>query len=1022
MSLWDDLTAKSLHVDKVIDAESGGDPNVVSPKGAIGLMQITPETGRMFGVTPDQLRDPAINRRVGTQYLAYLQDKYGGDMRLVHAAYNWGPAHVDRTGNNPDQWPAETRNYVDKIMGPAEKPMSLWDKLQQRAGAAPTGEKAPDALPATKITSSDAHNFHYDPTQAEQIEPGVTQGLQPSMIQPADLATFGAQGFTEAAGEAALREGTGMLAPEALKAGLGAAGRAAAGIPISGLAQEAAAPLTQAIPTDTPAGVLARGTAEGLAGAAPFIAPGAAGGLADRLSSRFFAKPELEATAAEAAAKTEAENVETQGKLEQAAGKEAAAQKKATAEAAQKAGESRQAARESTIKGVEDAQARMAATTREADAKAAEATVNLQKTAAQAVLPEAKEAALQSAAGNPPSPYMPQGPERIARDAQFRETITAPLTKWRQDWGTRRDALLADHLSATPDLAPLREGIQKEESKWIGTGHRPYSPVVARLLDDTAALGQERNIEGSVNDVVRGAKGVDPQTKARFTQLLDQEYATKGEHIKPARLRQIAAQAMGVDSETPTVKDLLARQAEANKIANVSKGPDRVGALAVSHAIDETLADYAPTDELKSLNAEYRDHRQSFPYDFDNTVRSAAQPLEVAPELFRYPQRALDLANLGDEKTRQAMGQLYAQWVGQNGARVIDPSHSIFLSKLFPNTPLAQPDSWVYADKAENAIADLVNASPQVKAKWDAAVQAGVDKIKREYAQSLVKLAVRDAGHYGPLGNQLITRVRLAKTPEEAADLVADFYSKLTPEAAWKARAPGEQTVAHAAAAAQMAAPHAARQAAQNFQPADPDAAAVQALMERGYKPTALWQGLKNRAKFWGPLAAGGVMISGHPSGYALAGLAMAAPVGVRELMVRSFQNSLRDEATATAFYNALKRPSEPANWKLLTSEAARAGLATAIEHAGGDAAALLNPGTEPQEDATLPPPPDPREKAPLPTLDAEWHAARAGHDTAQAGQIRNIVVRRLKAGEWKSLDPNTKRELASFIREIGIG
>lgn len=67
------------------------------------------------------------------------------------------------------------------------------------------------------------------------------------------------------------------------------------------------------------------------------------------------------------------------------------------------------------------------------------------------------------------------------------------------------------------------------------------------------------------------------------------------------------------------------------------------------------------------------------------------------------------------------------------------------------------------------------------------------------------------------------------------------------------------------------------------------------------------------------------------------------------------------------------------------------------------------------------PPPPNPMESAPLPTLDAAWHKARDSKDAAGAKDIRDIVVRRIKAGEWKRLDPNMKRQLAPFIREIGM-
>lgn len=115
----------------VRQVESGGDPNAVSPKGAIGTMQTMPGTLRDpgFGVAPARDGSPAELERVGKDYLSAMLNKYG-DPRLALAAYNWGPGNVDaaiqRTGGNPDavlaSAPAETRNYVPKVLAGAQAP------------------------------------------------------------------------------------------------------------------------------------------------------------------------------------------------------------------------------------------------------------------------------------------------------------------------------------------------------------------------------------------------------------------------------------------------------------------------------------------------------------------------------------------------------------------------------------------------------------------------------------------------------------------------------------------------------------------------------------------------------------------------------------------------------------------------------------------------------------------------------------------------------------------------------------
>ena len=98
----------------VIQAESAFNSRAVSPKGALGLMQLMPATAAEFGVT--DAFNPAQNVRAGVKYLKHLLDTYDGRVELALAAYNAGPAAVKKYGGKVPPY-RETQNYVARIQG-----------------------------------------------------------------------------------------------------------------------------------------------------------------------------------------------------------------------------------------------------------------------------------------------------------------------------------------------------------------------------------------------------------------------------------------------------------------------------------------------------------------------------------------------------------------------------------------------------------------------------------------------------------------------------------------------------------------------------------------------------------------------------------------------------------------------------------------------------------------------------------------------------------------------------------------
>ena len=107
-------------VEAVILAESGARPHAVSRKGAMGLMQIMPQTALELGLGDPF--DPHANIEGGVRYLRRLLDRFQGNLLLALAGYNAGPAAVERYGGIPPF--GETRRYVRRVL-------LLWKALRE---------------------------------------------------------------------------------------------------------------------------------------------------------------------------------------------------------------------------------------------------------------------------------------------------------------------------------------------------------------------------------------------------------------------------------------------------------------------------------------------------------------------------------------------------------------------------------------------------------------------------------------------------------------------------------------------------------------------------------------------------------------------------------------------------------------------------------------------------------------------------------------------------------------------------
>jgi soluble lytic murein transglycosylase-like protein len=142
-----------LLVDSVIRVESNYNPYAISPKGAMGLMQLIPDTARRFGVSNSF--QPEENIEGGVRYLKYLMQLYNGDERLALAAYNSGEGAVARYKGIPPY--PETQSYVYKV----GKRLGESREAQKKAAPAKAETKPEVHVPTiVKTVDSDGREYY----------------------------------------------------------------------------------------------------------------------------------------------------------------------------------------------------------------------------------------------------------------------------------------------------------------------------------------------------------------------------------------------------------------------------------------------------------------------------------------------------------------------------------------------------------------------------------------------------------------------------------------------------------------------------------------------------------------------------------------------------------------------------------------------------------------------------------------------------------------------------------------------
>lgn len=173
---------------KIAHIESRFNPGAVSPKGALGVMQVMPATGAGMGFSLEQLNDPAQNIRAGAMYYKQMLDQFGGNPVLAAIAYNGGPGRAQQFIQSGGDWnvlPEETRRYAGLFLTsgmtpPQQQPGAAGAQRQQALNNLPPNVSVavpPASKPPSQATQDDLQSIAVFSRAIPMLEAGINESV-----------------------------------------------------------------------------------------------------------------------------------------------------------------------------------------------------------------------------------------------------------------------------------------------------------------------------------------------------------------------------------------------------------------------------------------------------------------------------------------------------------------------------------------------------------------------------------------------------------------------------------------------------------------------------------------------------------------------------------------------------------------------------------------------------------------------------------------------------------------------------
>ena len=806
----------------IIGAESSGNPDAVSKKGARGLMQIMPAAAKGMGIDPSTLSDPKVNVALGNKLYQRNLKLFNGDQRKALAAYNWGPGNVKLHPNESD-WPKETQSYVNKIAGPREAahkghwvseadldPLPQQDQTEQgplenqreyqarlaaeqfKQRRAASGQTIPQGIPTPEQEALQTPLF--DPTEGPaginvfklaEEHPYITAGAIGAAMPPA-----WAVGLAGTVGAA----GIGMAEQEAYM-GLADLGMKIAGPnhPYVGLGIGALGP------------VLGGGGASLMTGLDALVKE--ARTAADEVQKQFWEAARKGATdqmatntkdRAAAAADVAKEAAKRHDEIQKAYGDQAKENLKPIATEHSRAAAKIQAYADQLKAHADAIEKHGPAAEKLAREQAAKTEIERQRPEVLGRTPEETEAAMapsrveQATTSEPGGAAVPS-PEQLARTHDFRSSFfdvrkkifDENYGKRYEDFENRYDKL---NVGKTPALGDTLHKWNRalEEDRPSG---EPAS-AIRKLMNNAAALAGNPETDsfesGRIENVLAGR--ATPGVQSRFTKLID-DYAKKhGQGIGGDQMRDFAVEALGgTPRGEATIGKLRALRRDAQRFAE--SAPDATQAriareIAASAAKDYEHAEGLPEAEvakLHTLNEQYSHDVSTWSPKESSNIMSDREPARVIGGMIADPDLMDSFASNADEGQKLHIRNAIADWANMSHLSVAEVAQKVtpkVMTKLGFNLP---PKAWLEMEPRDIELNEILRSNPMAQ---HAVGQAFADEMKNFEAKMITGLRTRGikaAEDLGPQGRALAAQMRNAITPEQVR-AVAQKIAALDPK------------------------------------------------------------------------------------------------------------------------------------------------------------------------------------------------------------------------------------------------